>query len=75
MVDRATANTKAQGHLTKSRYVAGLQCPKRLWLTCYDPQLGTPAGPAKQALFDTGTEVGRAAWELFPGGIPVAERA
>jgi hypothetical protein len=26
-------------HLTKSRYMAGLQCPRRLWLQVHEPLL------------------------------------
>ena len=27
----------ASQHLTKSRYIAGLQCPRRLWLLVHEP--------------------------------------
>ena len=40
--------------LSKSRFQAGLQCPKRLWLTCHHPELADPIGEAKQAVFDLG---------------------
>lgn len=54
-------------HLTKSRYIAGLQCPRRLWLLVNDPPGyddppdGSPA--------EIGQEIGRKAHLLFPGGV------
>jgi hypothetical protein len=59
--------------LSKTRYVAGLHCPLRLWYTCYNRKLATEVSPTQQALFDTGHEVGRLATRLFPGGILVEE--
>jgi hypothetical protein len=37
----------------------------RLWHQCYNPHLAPPVSPAKQALFDTGHEVGRLATRLY----------
>ena len=54
--------------LTKSRFMAGQQCPKRLWLEVREKHLMAPVTPAKQAIFDTGHEIGRFAHRLFPGG-------
>ena len=61
----------ASQHLTKSRYIAGLQCPRRLWLVVHeplpyeDPEPGSP--------MDVGEEIGRRAQLLFPGGMLVDE--
>jgi hypothetical protein len=52
-------NSKKIPMLSKSKYLAGLQCLLRLWHQCYNPDLAPPVPPAKQALFDTGHEVGR----------------
>jgi hypothetical protein len=57
--------------LSKSKYLAGLQCPLRLWHQCYNQHLASPVSAAKQALFDMGHEVGRLATLLYPGGILV----
>jgi predicted RecB family nuclease len=62
-----------QPHLTKSKYLAGLQCPKRVWLQCRRPKLATPPDAATRALFAMGTEVGMRAHRLFPGGVLVRE--
>jgi len=59
--------------LSKSRYLAGLQCPLRLWYQCYERHLATPVSPVQQALFDTGHEVGRLAARLYPGGVLIEE--
>jgi predicted RecB family nuclease len=59
--------------LSKSRFLAGLQCPLRLWNECYNPSLASEITPAQQAVFDTGHEVGRLATQLYPGGILIEE--
>ena len=59
--------------LSKSRFLAGLQCPRRLYLECFHPELADPVGPGQQALFDTGTRVGELARRLYDGGILIDE--
>ncbi len=59
--------------LSKSRFQAGLQCPKRLWLGCHHPELADPIDEAKQAVFDLGHHVGELARTRFAGGVLVAE--
>lgn len=59
--------------LSKSRFQKGLQCEKALWLGVHARDLATPVSEATQWVFDQGTEVGRLAQQLFPGGIEVAE--
>lgn len=57
-------------HLTKSRYVAGLQCPKLLWWKVHEPdapELRPDAGA--QARFDWGHRVGEEARRRVPGGV------
>ena len=66
-------NTRTSPALSKSRFIAGLQCHLRLWYQCYEPQLASEVSPAKQALFDTGHEVGKMATQLYPDGILVEE--
>jgi hypothetical protein len=50
--------------LSKSRFLAGLQCPLRVWHQCYNPELAAEVSAAQQAIFDTGHEVGRLATGL-----------
>lgn len=55
-------------YLTKSRYLNGLQCQKRLWYEKNHPERTTAASRSQQRIFNQGKEVGRRAQELFPGG-------
>ena len=59
--------------LSKSRFTAGLQCLKRLYLECHHRDLADPIPESQQALFDTGTAVGELARERFPGGVFISE--
>jgi len=59
--------------LSKSRFGAGLQCFKRLYLECNSPELSDPVNPGQQALFDSGTAVGILARQLFPEGRLIDE--
>ncbi len=57
--------------ITKSRYMAGVQCLKRLYLLVHEPQLGSGKTAADFALMDQGRQVGKLARQLFPGGVEV----
>ena len=58
-------------YLTKSRYMAGLQCPRRLWLTVHEPQPYEPPEPGSP--LDFGQRIGIEAHRLFPGGTLIDE--
>lgn len=62
-------------HLTKSRYLSGLQCHRRLWLATHAPELASPRSDATEHILRMGTEVGRAAHALFPGGLLISSQA
>lgn len=51
-------------HLSKSRLLSAWQCPKRLHLEQYHPELGEPAS-STEALFATGNQVGTIAQNLY----------
>ena len=55
--------------LSKSKYLSGLQCHKRLWLEIQNPELASPPPPGRQRIFDQGTTVGELATEEFPDGV------
>ncbi len=59
--------------LSKSKFLGGLQCFKRLYLEIHSPELATPPTPDRRAIMDMGTEVGEVARQYFPGGVLVAE--
>jgi Domain of unknown function(DUF2779) len=57
--------------LSKSRLLSHLQCPKRLWLDIYRPEVGRYSERA-QARFETGHHVGEVARDLYAQGREVA---
>lgn len=59
--------------LSKSRYLAGRQCPKRLWLTVHCPEDASAVAGSQRSIMEMGTAVGRAARALFPGGVLIDE--
>ena len=59
-------------YLTKSRYTAGLQCLRRLWLNVHEPIAWNE--PESGSSEDIGLEIGRMAHLLFPGGVLVEEK-
>jgi hypothetical protein len=60
---------RLQPRLSKSRYLAGLQCSRRLWLGWHDPQ--PRSEPLPGTILAVGTDIGIAARLLVPGGILV----
>ena len=58
--------------LSKSRYVAGVQCLKRLYWQVHQPELAAKPDAATEAIMEQGHEVGMLARELFPGGVEVS---
>lgn len=59
--------------LSKSRFLSGLQCSKRLFFEVYAPELAEKADDQRQAMLDMGKEIGLAAQRRFPGGMVVEE--
>ncbi|MBD3347269.1 MAG: DUF2779 domain-containing protein [Chitinivibrionales bacterium] len=59
--------------LSKSRYVAGIQCPKILWMGVNFPDEAAGIDPATRRIFDIGHRIGEHAQSLFPGGVLVNE--
>src|SRR5213593_1400000 len=59
--------------LSKSRFVAGLQCHKRLYYECYEPDRRDPLDLTTKALFETGARVGIVAQGLFAGGVRIPQ--
>jgi predicted RecB family nuclease len=59
--------------LSKSKFLAGCQCLKRLYLQYHQPELASEPDEAQQAKFDQGHEVGLLATKAFPNGVMVEE--
>jgi len=57
--------------ISKSKFVAGCQCLKRLYLQVHEPGLTAEPDAAADAIIEQGREVGLLARKLFPGGIEV----
>ena len=66
-------SSRRSPQLSKSRFMAGLQCLKRLYLECHHRDLADPVGLRRQNMFDTGTVVGELARERFPDGRLIRE--
>lgn len=60
----------ARAGLSKSKIARFEQCPRRLWLSQYRPELA-PEDPAAEARFAVGHEVGAIACSLVPDGVMV----
>lgn len=54
--------------LSKSRIIAHRQCPKRLWLQTYRPEL-IKVDPGSAARMEAGNHVGELARTLYPEGV------
>jgi hypothetical protein len=57
--------------LTKSKYLAGLQCPKLLWVQFHEPERIPDTDAVTQYIFDQGHLVGELAKKLFPGSTDI----
>ena len=56
-------------HLTKSKYLSGLQCYKRLWYEKNHPERKASTSISQQRRFDQSKEVGILARDHFPEGV------
>jgi CRISPR/Cas system-associated exonuclease Cas4 (RecB family) len=54
--------------LSKSTFMMGQQCSKRLWLYRKRPDLAAELSASQEMVFEKGTDVGKLARELFRGG-------
>lgn len=55
--------------LSKTTYMYGMQCHKRFYLNRFHKNLANPEDEQSQAIFQTGTDIGLLAQDLFPGGV------
>lgn len=55
-------------HLSKSRYISGLQYHLRLWNDTFARHLATEPTEVLQAIFDRGTQIGELATKRYPKG-------
>ena len=57
--------------ISKSKFVAGCQCLKRLYWQVHSPELAEQPDAAAEAIIQQGRDVGMLARQLFPGGVEV----
>lgn len=68
------SNKSASIPLSKSRFMAGFQCLKRLYFQVHRPSLAAETDQSVTAALESGREVGELARKAFPGGV-LAETA
>ncbi|MBM4123748.1 MAG: DUF2779 domain-containing protein [Nitrospira sp.] len=68
---RPTPRAPGSYRLSKSKFLSGLQCHKRLYLEIHQRELAAEPDEQTQAILDMGTAVGEEARCLFPGGVLV----
>jgi hypothetical protein len=57
--------------ISKSKFVAGVQCLKRLYLQVHEPGLAGERDEASKSVMEQGRQVGLVAQRAFPGGVSV----
>ena len=57
--------------ISKSKFVAGCQCLKRLYWLVHEPGLAALPDAANFVVMEQGREVGQLARQMFPGGVGV----
>lgn len=55
--------------ISKSKFIAGLSCEKRLFFEVNHPELKAPITASQEAKFEVGHQIGALAQERFPDGV------
>lgn len=55
--------------ISKTKFIAGVQCPKRLYLLVHEPHLAAQPDGSENAIIKQGNEIGLLARRLFAGGV------
>ena len=58
--------------ISKSKFVAGVQCLKQVYFQVHQPELAAGSTEASEAVMEQGQQVGLEAQKAFPGGVLVA---
>src|SRR5208282_491204 len=66
---KASRSAAVSNRISKSKFVAGCQCLKRLYLQVHEPDLAAEPDGASEAVIEQGREVGLLARQMFPGGV------
>ena len=65
--------TNSPARLSKTRFLSGLQCLKRLWLELHEPSTASTYDPLTQFRLEQGKRVGELAQKLWPRGVLVEQ--
>ena len=65
------SNASNQRPLTKSLFMAGIQCLKKLYLAVHHKELAEPPSLADKSIMEAGISVGELACDVFPGGYKI----
>lgn len=65
----------AEPAISKSKFIAGVQCLKRLYFQAHEPDVTERIDDSDNARFAQGREVGLLARTAFPGGVLVAQES
>ena len=60
-------------YLTKSKYIAALQCSQCVWMRCNEADKIPPPNDTLKQIFETGNKIGVLAQQLYPDGIALHE--
>ncbi|HEY7531844.1 MAG TPA: DUF2779 domain-containing protein, partial [Nitrospiraceae bacterium] len=71
--DLASVDAAPTPRLSKSKFLAGLQCHKRVYLEVHHPNLASTPDASTRAMLDMGSEIGERARDRFPGGVLIGE--
>jgi hypothetical protein len=71
-ISNGSAKKNTDVRISKSKFVAGVQCLKRLYWQVHQPELAAVPEAAVEAIMEQGQEVGLLAHQLFPGGVEVS---
>jgi len=72
VISNDSRNRTTDVRISKSKFVAGVQCLKRLYWQVHQPELAGEPDAADEAIMEQGQEVGLLAHGIFPGGVEVS---
>lgn len=57
--------------LSKSKFISGLQCTKKMWLSVHRPELATPLSKKQEQIFQAGFEFEEIVMKKYPDSVKV----
>jgi len=72
VISNSSRNERTDVRISKSKFVAGVQCLKRLYWQVHQPELAVEPDASDCAIMEQSQEVGLLAHGMFPGGVGVS---